>query len=303
MGVGTLFIRTFHAMGSPCEIQLFSANERSADDAFRIARDEVARLEMKYSRYRADSYLSQINRIAAEGRTIEVDAETAGLFDYAAACYSQSDGLFDITSGILRRAWNFKSGGLPDARDVASLMQLVGWQRLIWNSPQLSFPIAGMEIDLGGIVKEFAVDRIAVMLAQSNHVNSVVNLGGDIRVVGPRGDGSSWNIGVRDPRAKNGTLGTISMHRGAIASSGDYERCIVVNGHRYGHILNPITGWPVKFLAAATVVGEFCTVSGSASTIALLKEKDGPGWLTELGMPFLCVDIDGNVVASPELLS
>jgi FAD:protein FMN transferase len=302
MNRDALFVRQFHAMGSPCEVQLFAASERDADHAIGLATAEIARLEAKYSRYRDDSFLSAINRAAAAADTIEVDPETAGILDYAAACHAQSGGLFDITSGILRRAWNFKGGGLPDPEKVASLLSRVGWDRVVWQSPCLRFPVACMEIDFGGIVKEFAVDRVAVLLAQAGCAHSVVNLGGDIRIVGPRRDESPWRIGVRDPRNRSGTLSTIAVTRGAVATSGDYERCIVADGVRYGHILNPRTGWPVAFLAAATVVGELCTVAGSASTIALLKEADGPAWLRELGMPFLCVDVHGNIDGTPDLL-
>ena len=301
MNRDALFVRQFHAMGSPCEVQLFAADEQDADRAIGLATAEIARLEAKYSRYRESSFLSAINRAAAAGAAIEVDPETAGILDYAAACHAQSDGLFDITSGILRRAWNFKGGELPKPEQVASLLSRVGWDKTAWRSPRLGFPVAGMEIDFGGTVKEFAVDRVAVLLAQAGFAHSIVNLGGAIRIVGPRQDGSPWRIGVRDPRDKSGTLSTIAAMRGAIATSGDYERCIVVGGKRYGHILNPRTGWPVAVLAAATVVGELCTVAGSASTIALLKEADGPAWLRELGMPFLCVDMHGRIDGTPDL--
>jgi len=80
-----------------------------------------------------------------------------------------------------------------------------------------------------------------------------------------------------------------------VASSGDYERCIEVAGVRYGHVLNPKTGWPVRKLAGVTVVGDFCVVAGSASTIAMLKEERGPAWLESLGLPHLWVDVDGKV--------
>lgn len=88
---------------------------------------------------------------------------------------------------------------------------------------------------------------------------------------------------------------TLALRDGAVASSGDYERCIVVDGVRYGHVLNPKTGWPVRHLAAVSVVGDLCVVAGSASTIAMLKEKDGPAWLDAMGLPHLWVDVDGNV--------
>lgn len=121
----------------------------------------------------------------------------------------------------------------------------------------------------------------------------MVNLGGDIKVIGPRDDGRPWGIGIRHPHSSEALLGTLWLYKGALASSGDYERCILVNGVRYGHVLNPKTGWPARHLTAVSVVGEFCVVAGSASTIALLKEFQGPDWLEELGLPYLWVDVHG----------
>jgi thiamine biosynthesis lipoprotein len=284
----------FNAMGSPCEIQLFAKNHAEAKRVAHVAIEDVNRLEARYSRYRSDSFLSEINRVAMTGGSIIVDEETAGLLNYAVACYEQSDGLFDITSGILRRAWNFKTGTLPDEAQIQELLDKVGWHKLHWTPPTLEFPIAGMEVDFGGVVKEYAVDRAAALCWQAGVKQGIVNLGGDIKIIGPRADGLPWNIGIRHPRNKEALIKTIALHKGALASSGDYERCIVVDGVRYGHVLNPKTGWPVRHLAAVSVVGEFCVVAGSASTIAMLKEDEGPGWLEALGLPHLWVDVNGQ---------
>jgi thiamine biosynthesis lipoprotein len=107
----------FQAMGSPCEIQVFAADAAHARAGAEHAIADVARLEARYSRYREDSFLSDINRVAARGGSIDVDAETASLLDYAATCYAESDGLFDITSGVLRQAWRFDQGGCPMPRE------------------------------------------------------------------------------------------------------------------------------------------------------------------------------------------
>ncbi|MBS0484164.1 MAG: FAD:protein FMN transferase [Proteobacteria bacterium] len=256
--------------------------------------DDVYRLEAKYSRYRADSFLSDINRVAAQSGSIPVDDETAGLLDYAATCYQQSDGLFDITSGILRRAWNFKSGEVPPQETIRALLEKIGWHKIRWQRPVLAFTVAGMEIDLGGVVKEYAVDRAAALCRDAGIEHGLINLGGDIKIIGPHGDGSPWRIAIRHPRIPGGILHTLLLHSGALASSGDYERCITVNGIRYGHVLNPKTGWPVNYMAAVSVIGEFCVVAGSASTIGMLKGEDGPQWLSELGLPHLWVNVQGE---------
>ncbi|MBX9609404.1 MAG: FAD:protein FMN transferase [Gammaproteobacteria bacterium] len=282
-------------MGSPCELQLFAEDDALARRAAEAAMADVARLEARYSRYRDDSLLAEINRVAALGGEIEVDAETASLLDYAATCHAQSDGLFDITSGVLRHAWRFSEGRLPKARELEALLSRIGWQRLEWRAPTLRFPTPGLELDFGGVVKEYAADRAATLCREAGIVGGVVNLGGDIRVIGPRADGSPWRIGIKHPRREHAMLDSLELSHGALATSGDYERCMVVAGQRYGHVLNPKSGWPVRHLASVSVVAEFCVVAGSASTIAMLKEEQGPAWLAALGLPHLWVDVHGEV--------
>jgi thiamine biosynthesis lipoprotein len=285
----------FKAMGSPCEIQILVEAQSKAKQIADAAIADVHRLEALYSRYRGDSFLSAINRVAAAGGRIEVDHETAGLLNYAGACYEQSDGLFDITSGILRRVWRFDLGKLPDQAQVEELLDKVGWHKLRWASPVLEFPKPGMELDFGGVVKEYAADRAATLCWEAGVRHGVINLGGDIKVIGPRADGSPWRVGIQDPRRKEAVMQTILLRDGALASSGDYERCIMADGVRYGHVLNPKTGWPVRHLAAVSVVADFCVVAGSASTIAMLKEDSGPAWLESLGLPYLWVDARNKI--------
>ncbi|MGJ0486205.1 MAG: FAD:protein FMN transferase [Methylomicrobium sp.] len=281
-------------MGTPCEIQLFAETESVARRAIDTAIADIARLEARYSRYRSDSFLSEINRVAAAGGCITVDDETGSLLNYASACHEQSDGLFDITSGILRRAWRFDSGVLPNPGLIEGLLAKVGWDKVRWNPPLLEFLLPGMEIDFGGIVKEYAADRAAALCGASGVRHGMINLGGDIKALGPRADGSPWRIGIRHPRQKNTLLQTVPLADGAMASSGDYERCLTIDGVRYGHILNPRTGWPVRHMVSVSVIADFCVVAGSASTIAMLKEDQGSAWLDGLGLPYLWVDINGD---------
>lgn len=281
-------------MGCPCEIQLFCSSESRANQIANTAISDVRRLELRYSRYRNDSFLSNINRTAAKGGSITIDEETAALLNYAATCYEQSDGLFDITSGILRRAWHFDSNRLPDQSEIDPLLEKTGWHKLNWQPPKLSFLIAGMEIDFGGIVKEYAADRVAGLCIQGGICHGIVNLGGDVKIIGPRADEKPWRIGLSHPRLRDTLAETIFLKSGAVASSGDYERCMIVDGIRYSHILNPKTGWPARHLAAVSVVAELCVIAGSASTIAILKEETGAKWLEDLGLTHLWIDVAGS---------
>ncbi len=292
----------FRAMGAPCQIQLFET-----PDVERIARaaiDEVARLESKYSRYRDDSVTSLINRSAGRSGGVAVDAETAALLDYAAIGHRESGGRFDVTSGVLRRAWDFRSGRLPSQDEIAPLLERVGWHRVHWDGERIVLPLAGMEIDFGGYVKEYAVDRVAGLCRELGARHGLVDLGGDVALVGPQSDGSAWRVGIRHPRISRTALAWIPLPSGAIATSGDYERFMLIDGRRYGHILDPATGWPVEGLVSASVVAPHCVVAGTATTIAmLLPEDEGRAWLEALGLPYLCVDrkggCHGNLVATP----
>jgi thiamine biosynthesis lipoprotein len=141
-----------------------------------------------------------------------------------------------------------------------------------------------MEIDFGGIVKEYAADRAATLCLNAGISHGIVNLGGDIKIIGAHPDGKSWRVGIQHPRDKTKVWKALKLKTGALASSGDYERCMVIDGVRYGHILNPKTGYPVRHLTAVSVIADLCVVAGSAATIAMLKEKDGEKWLKSLGL-------------------
>jgi thiamine biosynthesis lipoprotein len=275
----------FKAMGCPCALQIHAASPLEARAWAASARGEIARLEHKYSRYRPDSLLSRINASAGDARGMEIDGETASLFDYAATCHEQSRGLFDITSGILRRAWDFRSGRLPDRSRIAELLACVGWEKVRWSGGRIALPIAGMELDLGGYVKEYAADRVATLLRAQGCRAGLVDLGGDLAIVGPHPDGRPWIVGVRDAAHPDRAALTVPVSSGGVATSGDYERCMVVDGVRYGHILDPRTGWPIAGLASVTVFAPCCLVAGSATTIALLQGDGARAWLDALGLP------------------
>lgn len=290
---------SFHALGGPGSLQLYAPDPARLDRAAAAAEAEVRRIEAKYSRYRVDSVLSQLNARAGDARGVAVDDETASLLDYAAAAYAQSDGLFDITSGVLRRAWDFRSGRLPAPGELEALLPRVGWDKLRWQRPRLVLAVAGMELDFGGFGKEYAADRAVAVLQAAGLRHGLVELGGDLRVLGPPPDDAPWRIGIRHPRAPAQAVAEVALAGGAIATSGDYERYFEQDGRRYSHLLDPRRGWPVQGpLASVSVLADQCLVAGTATTIALLKGADGPAWLQALGLPWLGVAADGTLSGS-----
>ena len=284
---------TFAAMACTAEVQIYVAGPEHARRAFAAAQAEVERIEAKYSRYRDDSLLTAINR-GAGGARVAIDAETTALLDYADACWRQSGGLFDITSGVLRRVWDFKRGVLPEAGSIKRALDCIGWDRVHRDAATIALD-ANMEIDFGGIGKEYAADRAATVAGALGIRHGLVNLGGDLRVIGPHPDARPWSIGITHPREPARTIAHLELRDGGLATSGDYERFFVRDGKRYSHILNPRTGWPIDGPQSISVIAPLCSVAGSCATIAMLNANGAGEYLRAQGLPYLLVDRGGNV--------
>jgi len=289
----------FQAMASQCAVRVHAPDEAIARTWSDAAIAEVRRIEAKYSRYRDDSVTTAINRTAG-GAALHVDAETAGLIAFGATLYAQSGGRFDLTSGVLRRAWDFKAQRLPDQRDIDSLLPLIGWSQVEWEADDdggsLRLPRAGMQIDFGGIGKEYAADRAAAALLDAGAAHGLVNLGGDVRVLGPAPDGTPWRIAIQHPRGAPGTsVARMDVEAGALATSGDYERYFEVDGRRYSHLLDPLTGWPVDVWQSVSVVAPLAVAAGACASIAmLLSMEEALGFLDAQGLRYLAIDASGQ---------
>lgn len=286
---------TFAAMACSNELSLYARNKKTAKSVADEAIAAVNKLERKYSRYVPDSLLSKINNSAGDLQGVVVDPETCALLNYSQACYEQSDGLFDVTSGVLRRIWNFKDNTLPTDEQVSETLRLIGWDKVVWKDPNFALPLPGMEIDFGGVVKEYAADTCAALCRARGIEHGLVNMGGDIHVIGPHPDGQPWKVGIQAPDDPDRVATTVNLTYGGLASSGDYQRCMIIDGKRYGHILNPKTGWPVEGLRAVSVIAPQCLVAGSTSTIAMLKGESGKQWLADVELPYLWFDDGGTM--------
>lgn len=269
----------FTAMASPCQV-LSRADRAAAEHQLEAAADEARRIEAKFSRYRDGNIVAQIN--AADGDPVTVDDETAGLLDFAAELYRLSGGRFDITSGVLREVWTFDgSDRVPAPQDVRRALTRVGWDKVCWQRPRLTLA-PGMQIDFGGIGKEYAVDRAAALAAAISPAPCLVNFGGDLAAVGEIAGGEPWRVGVEAVDATGGRpCRRIDIARGGLATSGDARRFLLKDGIRYGHLLDPRTGWPVAAAPrAVTVAADTCTQAGMLATLAMLTGPDAETFLS-----------------------
>lgn len=282
-----MFRHQFTAMASPCVITLDGPSS-TCEAAALAAEAEVRRIEAKYSRFRDDSELSRINRQA--GHKTDIDPETFQLLHYADVCWQQSQGLFDISAGILRQAWDFHSGKVPSDKQLQPLLQRIGWQRVTLAEDHLQLP-ASMELDLGGIGKEYAADRAAQQCLNLGINSGVIDLGGDLHVLGPKQQGP-WQIGVRHPRQPQQAFAQLPVYQGGMATSGDYERYFEQQGKRYCHLLNPHTGMPVHYWASVSVIAPSCLLAGSLATLTMLQQAEGLPWLKQQSVQFLAIRPD-----------
>jgi thiamine biosynthesis lipoprotein len=274
----------FSAMASPCEVLLPMMAEQAAAAIGAIAAQEAWRIEKKYSRYRNDSITARIHE--NRGKDLVMDPETESLINFASQCFELSEGLFDITSGVLRRAWTFDgSDRIPQHALIEQLLPLVGFEKLKWRPPHLTLP-PGMELDFGGLGKEYAVDRAYELLAAREATPFLINFGGDLRANRPPAHGP-WQVGVERPDTDRETTMLLDLEHGALATSGDSRRYLLKDGIRYSHIVNPLTGWPdPESPRSVTVAASSCTEAGLLSTVAMLQGAGAQAYLDDQGVRY-----------------
>ncbi len=260
---------SFMAMASPCDVLMEVEDESLAQEIVNAIAYEAWRIEDKFSRYKKDNIIFQINH--SDGETVAIDEETSRLLDFANELFEISDGLFDVTSGILRQVWTFDgSDHLPEKKQLKKVLKKIGWQKVKRETGSIILP-EGMEIDLGGIGKEYAVDRCVQIAREKTKESVLVNFGGDLAVTTARKNNKFWSVG-RLITGSDEAYGLFQLYRGAIATSGDAHRYLLKDGIRYSHILNPITGWSVADAPhTVSVAAATCVEAGMMSTLAMLQ--------------------------------
>ena len=278
----------FLAMASPCDVLCEVDDIVEAERLTQLAAAEAWRVEDKLSRYLPGNIVSRINE--AKGAAVTVDTETAQVIDFSVTLHQISGGRFDITSGVLRRIWNFDGGNrIPTQAAIEEVLKYVGWGQVKWDSPTLQMQ-AGMQIDFGGIGKEYAVDRAANLLREATSASCLLNFGGDLVAIRRPVLRDAWKVGIE---ALN-SLGPdadklLNLQIGALATSGDARRFLIHNGIRYGHILDPLTGWPVPDgPRSITVAADTCTQAGMLSTLAMLEGARAESFLNAQGVRYWC---------------
>ncbi len=262
----------FRAMGTDCQL-IYRGPSRKQSVAFRDAAVAwVADFERKYSRYREDSLISAINRVAGQG-WVETDAELESMFALCDHYHWSTGAVFDPTALPLQRLWNYQAEQprIPNDDEIAAALKLVGWSKVQREPGRVRLAETGMAIDLGGIGKEYAVDRVIEQSKPFGITDILVDFGRDVRACGLAPQGGPWRVGLEHPTDTGRCWGGVHVSNRAVTTSGDYLRGFEFEGNRYGHIIDPRTGRPIaNGCHAASVVAPTCSEAGVLSTAALI---------------------------------
>jgi len=266
-------------MGTLVEITLPAVNNSSisVEQVLDQTTARMKSLEQTLSIYNENSDISALNSLSP-GEFKKVSPETYTVIKKSLTISKITGGTFDITVAPLLKLWHFEKGKLkevPSDEKIKEALAKIGWTNIIL-APQseIGFSKEDVQINLGGIAKGYIVDEGVEILKSAGIESALLNAGGDIYCLGEREKGTFWKVGIRHPRKKGETIGTLKLKDQAVATSGDYEKFFTLQGRRYSHIINPSSGYPVdNSLIQSTVIAPDCTQADALATALLVMGK------------------------------
>lgn len=250
-------------MGTMVEITVMPPDEQAIEAAF----EEMKKVDTLMSTYKENSEVSILNR---EGEN-HLSTETLQVIGEAINFSEITGGAFDITCRPLINLWKKakKEQVIPSPQEIKEALSLVGYEKIkiLPEGDVVRFKQKGMQIDLGGIAKGYAVDRAIEALRKNGIRRALVNAGGDLYALGNGPGGEKWKVGIQDPREEDKLLGIIKVKDVGVATSGDYQRYFTIEGKRLSHIVNPKTGQTVQDVPmSVTVIAPHATTTDALAT-------------------------------------
>lgn len=291
-------------MDTILEITAYGSNK---EDAVNRAFNEFRHIDKISNRFNPDSQLSKINELAGIS-PVQVDSELIEIVQRAIEISELTQGAFDITIGPLTSLWNVghKVDFIPSQAEIDKVLPLIDYRKIHIDikNKTIFLPEKGMLLDLGGVAKDYAVNKAITVLKAQGIKSALINAGGDIQVIGTRPDSKPWRIGVQDPRNPEGVSAIVSLTEwDMLQTSGDYQRYFMKDGIRYSHILSPKTGWQPKGVVSVTLVYSTSTRSAIASSgFMVLGVEKGLAILQNIpGVEAIFVTSEGKIITTPGL--
>lgn len=274
---------------------------KATDASFR----ELDRLATLLNFYSDESELSMINRHAGEN-PVKVSKDTLDIIEKSVYVSEMTEGAFDVTVGPLVKLWDMQKKVIPDKKVIAETLKKVGYKNIVLDKSSSTVFIkkSGSHIDLGGILKGYAADKVVQLLRQNGITSAIVAVGGEVRSFGRKPDGSPWVVGIQNPRQKGPAdeiIASVEISDKAISTSGDYNKYFEKDGIRYHHLLDPKTGYPSRQCGSATIIANDVTTSDGFSKLFILGPEKGVEVARKLGFEVLFVDCKGGIIMSEGL--
>lgn len=300
------FEKTFFAMDTFVSVRIYTDSNTRANTVFQEVEAEICRLEGILSAHLPGSDLARIEGAAGLG-PVAVSSDTLAVINTALKYAELTEDAFDITLAPVLRLYNFTRGNetKPTRQELAANLPLIDWRKVQvdMEAGTVFLLEKKMGLDLGGIAKGYMTDRVAEILSKQNLEASLINAGGDIRLLGPKLDGSPWRVGIKNPDSPDSNFAIVESKGGAIVTSGDYERYFDVDGVRYHHIISPKTGLPANLVRSVTIIAPTGEVADLLSTaVFVMGAEAGLKLVEELaGVEAVIWDREGAVFNSSGL--
>ena len=299
--------RIFKKMGNRFEITVVFDDETEAAGHIDAAIDEISRIEALLTTFNEGSQTSLINRNAGIS-PVKVDREVFDLIHRARKISDLTQGAFDLSYGSIdKKLWNFDKEmiSLPDKETAKRSVHLINYKNILLDESRSTVFLKepGMRIGFGGIGKGYAAERAKEVLIGRGVKNGIVNASGDLATWGVQPNGEAWTIGIADPNAARHPFSSLKLRDGAIATSGNYEKFVVIDGKKYSHTIDPKTGLPVTGIKSVTIISPHAEVSDALATpVMIMGTKVGLDFINQIhGIGCIIVDDHNRIYTSKNI--
>jgi len=300
----TLHKRSLRLMGNRFELSVVADNQQWANECIDAGVDEIKRIEALLTTFSNDSETNQVNNNAGI-KPVQVSRETFELVKRSIMISNVTQGAFDITYGSVdKRLWNFdqQMTSLPDPIIAKSMVRLINYRNIVLDEQNCTIFLRdrGMRIGFGGIGKGYAAERAKQIMQDKGVVSGVVNASGDLTAWGYQPDGKKWTVGVANPDASKQIFSYLSISGLAVATSGNYEKFVIIDGKRYSHTINPRTGMPVAGIKSVTIITTNAEIADAMATpVTIMGVYAGLDLINQMhDIEAIIIDDDDNLYTS-----
>ena len=299
-----VYSKSLKLMGNRFTISVVSDDKEWSEQQIKLAIEEIARIEKLLTTFDEASQTNQINANAGI-KPVKVDKEVYDLIARSLRISSLTDGAFDITYGSIdKRLWNFDKTmtSLPDAETAKNTVRLINYKNVILDAENQTVFLKekGMRIGFGGIGKGYAAERAKIVLQKNGVENGIVNAAGDLITWGNQPNGKPWTIAIADPENQNKAFSYLDISGVAVATSGNYEKFVMIGGKKYSHTIDPKTGFPVSGIKSVTIICPNAELADAMATpVTVLGVNAGLNLINQMQqIACIIIDDDNNIYTS-----